>query len=67
MKLLRLSKICLSGIYSKVRIGKNLSGTFPIKICLKRCMKAIAFQRSVEYAIRKVQGNQMGLKPNEIH
>jgi hypothetical protein len=27
-------------------------------------LKVIAFQRSVEYAIRKVQGKQMGLKLN---
>jgi hypothetical protein len=28
MKLFRLTKICLKGIYSKVCIGKHLSGNF---------------------------------------
>jgi hypothetical protein len=31
MKLVRLIKICLNEMYSKVRIGKHLSDSFPIQ------------------------------------
>jgi hypothetical protein len=35
MKLVRLIKICLNEAYSKVRIGNNLSDSFPIQNGLK--------------------------------
>jgi hypothetical protein len=35
MKLVRLIKMCLSETYSRVRVGKHLSDTFPIKNGLK--------------------------------
>jgi hypothetical protein len=35
-ELVRLIKMCLNGTYSKVRVGKLLSGTFPIQNGLKQ-------------------------------
>jgi hypothetical protein len=32
VKLVRLVKMCLNEAYSRVRVGKHLSDTFPIKI-----------------------------------
>jgi hypothetical protein len=31
-KLVRLIKLCLTGTYGRVRVGKNLSEIFPIKM-----------------------------------
>jgi hypothetical protein len=36
MKLVRLIKMCLNEMYSKVRIGKHLSDSFPIQNRLKQ-------------------------------
>jgi hypothetical protein len=36
MKLVRLIKMCLSETYGRVRVGENLSETFPIKNGLKQ-------------------------------
>ena len=36
MKLVRLVKVCLTGTYSRVRVGKNLSHMFPIRNGLKQ-------------------------------
>jgi hypothetical protein len=36
MKLVRLIKMCLNETYSKVRIGKHLSDSFPIQNGLKQ-------------------------------
>jgi hypothetical protein len=36
MKLVSLIKMCLNEMYSKVRIGKHLSDTFPIQNDLKQ-------------------------------
>jgi len=36
MKLVRLIKMCLEGIYVRVWVGKNLSDTFPIRNDLKQ-------------------------------
>jgi hypothetical protein len=36
MKLVKLIKICLNEAYSKFRIGKRLSDTFPIQNSLKQ-------------------------------
>jgi hypothetical protein len=38
MKLVRLIKMCLNETYSKVRIGKHLSDSFPIQNGLKQDM-----------------------------
>jgi hypothetical protein len=38
MKVVRLVKMCLNETYSRVRVGKHLSDTFPIKNGLKKEM-----------------------------
>jgi hypothetical protein len=50
--------MCLNETYSKVRIGKHLSDSFPIQ----NGLSPLFFNFPLECAIRKVQGNQVGLK-----
>jgi hypothetical protein len=44
MKLVRLIKMCLNETYSKVRIGKHLSNSFPIQNGLKQVRETNVFQ-----------------------
>jgi len=66
MKLVRLIKMCLIEAYSRVWVGKHLSDMFPIRNCLKQgeALSPLLLIFTLEYAIKRVQAKQDGLKLN---
>ena len=59
----------LTETYSRVRMGKNVSDRFPIRNGFKQgdALSPMLFNFTLEYAIRRVQVNQDGLKRNGTH
>src|SRR5215469_17658804 len=68
-KLVRVIKLCLTETYNRVRVGKNLSDMFHIRNGLKQkdALSPFLFNIAVEYAVRRVQVTQDGLKLNGTH
>jgi hypothetical protein len=69
MKPVRLIKMCLNEMYSKVLVGTHLSDNFPIENGLKQgnALTPLLFNFALEYASKKLNKNQVGLKLNGTH
>ena len=67
--MVRLIKLYLNGTYSRVWVGKNLSDMFPKRNGLKQgdTLSPLLSNFALEYAIKRVQVKQDGLKLNGTH
>jgi len=61
--------MCLNETYIRVRVDKYLCDTFPIRNNLKPgdVLSPFLFHFALEYAIRRVQVHQDGIKLNGTH
>jgi len=65
----KLIKMWLNATCNRVRVGKHLSHMFPVRNGLKQgyALSPCIFNFALEYAITRVQVNQVGLKLNGKH
>jgi hypothetical protein len=67
MKLVRLIKMCLNEMYSKVRRGKHLSDGFPIQNGLKQdALSPVLFNVALENAIHPVSSLPFPSSPPRV-
>jgi hypothetical protein len=61
--------MCLNEIYSRFRLDKNLSDMFTTRNVSKQgdVLALLLSKSALEYAFRRVHGNQDGLKLNGTH